>query len=414
MFDRNKNYWLYIESHVYCSIKDDRALLYNTQNGENMETGLQEGLELLRSLHEKKNLGAIYCEGKMLMQTNYREFVYEFCKKGMGNVVDIAQVREKPVQLMPVLSLQRDVTRLQKENDRYTGEEILRYLIELNIYLHDICRQDCLLCSDYFRQKLCCTAKKCTHPETMNISTLRSILSQIRHGTVGKINLLGGSLPEYLHYKELPSLLADFKEQVHIWNHYANFVHSQTILSDFLYDIPVTFPVKENEWQNCVALLKDTKAKYHFFITGIGDYEKTEALIEKYSLQDYIIHPVYTNENHAFFKENVYIHQEEIFHTKHSFRRIFASQKLNTHFFGSLTILPNGEVLANVNNFVLGNVATDTLLDIIHKEMIDNTAWRKIRDATPCVNCLYQYLCPSPSNYETIIGKPNLCHIIKE
>jgi pseudo-rSAM protein len=350
MFDKNKSYWLYIEPCVYCSIKGKRALLYNTQNGESMETDVPEGLELLYSLHEKKNLGAIYCEGKTLIQTTYREFVSEFCKKGMGNVVDATQTTEKPIQLMPVLSLQRDVAKLQRERERYVGEEILRYLIELNIYLCDTCRQNCVFCSNYFRQKLCCTAKKCTqHPETVDSLTLQNILSQIRYGAVGKINLLGGNLSEYPYCKDLPALLSDFKEQVHIWNHYANFAHNLIILPDFLYDIPVTFPLKENEWQNCVALLKGTKAKYHFFITSIDDYERTETLIEKYSIESYIIHPVYTSDNHAFFEENVYINQEEIFQSRHSFRQIFAHQKLNTHFFGSLTILPDGEVFANVN-----------------------------------------------------------------
>lgn len=26
-------------------------------------------------------------------------------------------------------------------------------------------------------------------------------------------------------------------------------------------------------------------------------------------------------------------------------------------------------------------------------------------------DCIYQWLCPSPSNYELVIGQPNLCHI---
>jgi len=45
------------------------------------------------------------------------------------------------------------------------------------------------------------------------------------------------------------------------------------------------------------------------------------------------------------------------------------------------------------------------------KEMLDNTAWRKIRNDYPCCDCIYQWLCPSPSNYELAIGKPNLCHV---
>jgi hypothetical protein len=53
MINKEKNYWLYIASHVYCCIKDEQALLYNTQTGESMETGIREIIALLHSLHER-------------------------------------------------------------------------------------------------------------------------------------------------------------------------------------------------------------------------------------------------------------------------------------------------------------------------------------------------------------------------
>jgi pseudo-rSAM protein len=411
MFDSNKNYWLYIAPYVYCCIKDAQALLYNTQNGANMEINKQELLTLIRSLHEKKNLGAVYCEGEMLMQKPYGEFVNEFCTKGMGNLVDVVQMPEKPIQLMPVLNLQRDVEKLQKGREDNTGVEALRYLVELNIYLHATCGQNCLLCDGYFRQSLCCMKKHGTSPEALGISTLKDVLSQIRYGVVGKINLLGGNILAYSCYEEFSTFLADFKERVHIWNHYANFGNCKILFSEFAYEVPVTFPLDETVWKQCVTLLKDMKVRYHFFIVGTEEYEKAELLIENYGIISYMVHPVYTDMNHGFFEEYVYTSREDIFQTKLSFRQIFAHQKLNTHFFGSLTIMPDGEVYANINSSTLGNITTDTLLNIINKEMLTNTAWRKVRDNTPCSDCLYQYLCPSPSNYEIVIGKSNMCHI---
>jgi len=115
--------------------------------------------------------------------------------------------------------------------------------------------------------------------------------------------------------------------------------------------------------------------------------------------------------NKHFFEANVYLTKEDVFSKSLSFREIFARQKLNTNFFGSLTLMPDGKAYANVNSPVLGNIETESMLDLINKEMNENTAWRKTRNATPCTDCLYQYLCPSPANYEHAIGKPNLCHI---
>jgi len=90
---------------------------------------------------------------------------------------------------------------------------------------------------------------------------------------------------------------------------------------------------------------------------------------------------------------------------------IFAHQKLNTNFFGSLTIISSGDVYANINRPALGNIVNNSILELIKSELIINTAWRKIRDVEPCSNCIYQYLCPSPSNYEIILDKSNLCCI---
>jgi pseudo-rSAM protein len=408
MFNTDKNYWLYIASHVYCRIQEGHALLYNTQNGAYMECASEEIIVLLQSLHEKKNLGAVYFEGKKLAEEPYRSFLAEFCEKGMGGLTDVEQ--DKPIQLMPVLNIQRDVEKLQKDRERSSGENILQYLLELNIYVNDACDVQCPLCTTCFRQSLCCTSNR-EQSHSLSKPTLQKILAQIQYAPVGKLNILGGNILEYAYFKELEILLQPFKEHTHLWVHYANAGNAQTLLSGFKYDIPVIFPVQENKFAECINRLQNEQSNYHFFITGEADYQQTEQLLAAYPITSHTLHPVYTQANRTFFEEQVYMTKEDIFSKPLSFREIFAHQKLNTHFFGSLTVLANGDVYANVNSDKLGNVESDSILNLINKEMSENTAWRRIRDKAPCTNCLYQYLCPSPSNYERVIGKPDLCRM---
>lgn len=411
MFDLNKVYWLYIASYVYCCIKKGQALLYNTQTGDCIETDRRDVIALLQLLYAKKNLGAIRCDEKMLQHSSLREFIAEFCKKGMGDLVDTALVPEKPVQMMPILNLQQDLEKLKKQEDRSIGEDVLRYLLELNVYLYTGCGQQCSHCDKYLHQNLCCSTFSDKKIDILDKSVFQNLLAQIRYGTVGKLNLLGGNLLEYPYYEELPELLANFRGHTHIWNHYTAFAGYKTFSAVFLQDITVTFPIKENLWKHCITLLKDKQAQFHFYITNIEEYKKTKSLTEEYKIRNYSIHPVYTEENDDFFKESVFMDRDDIFQKKIPFRHIFARQKLNTHFFGSLTVLANGEVYSNINNPSLGNVANETMFDIINKEMTINTSWRKIRDLEPCTDCLYQYLCPSPSNYEAVMNRMNLCHI---
>ena len=91
-------------------------------------------------------------------------------------------------------------------------------------------------------------------------------------------------------------------------------------------------------------------------------------------------------------------------------REIFAHQALNTNYFGKLTISSDGNVYSNINGKPLGTINDDVKQLILH-EMENGSYWLKIRDMEPCCNCVYQWLCPSPSDYELQIGKPNLCHV---
>ena len=89
---------------------------------------------------------------------------------------------------------------------------------------------------------------------------------------------------------------------------------------------------------------------------------------------------------------------------------IFIRQAININDFGQLTVMPDGKVYANVNTPSLGTV-DDSPYSIVYKEFTNGQSWFRLRTQAPCENCIYQWLCPSPSNYETVIGQPNLCHL---
>ncbi len=128
-------------------------------------------------------------------------------------------------------------------------------------------------------------------------------------------------------------------------------------------------------------------------------------------ITNFCIEPIYTGANMDFFSEHVFLEKEDIFSSVISMREIFRNQKLNANNFGALTILSDGSAKANMNARTIGNIHQDSILDLIYREMTSNSAWRVIRNKGVCSNCLYRFLCPPPSSYETAIGKPNLCHI---
>ena len=85
-------------------------------------------------------------------------------------------------------------------------------------------------------------------------------------------------------------------------------------------------------------------------------------------------------------------------------------QKLNIQDFGRLTVMTDGKVYANPNHSAIGHIG-ETPHALVYREITEGNSWLRIRDQKPCCDCIYQWLCPSPSHYEDVIGKPNLCHI---
>jgi len=404
MIEIDKKYWLYIYPIAYCCIKEKQAILYNTQSGESIETDNSVILNLLKLLHKKENLGTISCEGNILLQTGILDFIVEFCNKNMGNIADIKQMPEKPTQLMPVLNLQRDI---EKQED--FGTEVLQYLVELNIYPNHNCRQGCQYCNEYYRQTLCC--RSAANSETsLDVSVLQNILSQIRFGVVGKINILGGNILLYPDLLKLSNILADFNDRVHFYVHYKNYKRN-VVLENFHTELIVNFPVDNHVLDKVLSEINREKADVHFIIENEEQCTETGQLVENHGIEKYEIKPFFNGKNIDFFYESVFIDKEDLCSKTLSMREIFKNQKLNSNFFGVLHIFQDGSVKANPNTAILGNIRMNKILDLVYKEMLENTAWRKIRDSQPCRECLYQFICPAPSNYEIVIGKPNLCHI---
>jgi pseudo-rSAM protein len=219
---------------------------------------------------------------------------------------------------------------------------------------------------------------------------------------------VGGNLFSYPLSDKIPEIFEDKKAQIHFWSHYKNFRPSE---HPVIWDIVVDFPVDEQVLSNCIAggMQETAQYHYHFIVQNEGEINLVEKMTAHFDIQDFEMHPYYNGANFDFFKNCIFLNRDDILSSTIAQRRIFCNQALNSNFFGSLTILSNGDVTATMNTPVLGNIFTTSLLELITKELKQNTAWRKTRNEPPCNACLFQYLCPPISNYEMTFQRQNLC-----
>jgi pseudo-rSAM protein len=406
---QNNNYWLILKPHIYVDFKEDGILLYNTKDGGCIETREPEAIQLISDIYKSDNLGVVCLDENR--QSQLHDFVKELMDKQMANIEKIRNEEDKPINLLPILNLQQDVEKLKKRDERLIGENIMNYLLELNIYLNNTCSVKCPNCIEYNRQFNCCTAIAYSSTNNLPIETIQKTFEQIKYSSIGQINILGGNILEYKDMYVLNEISRPFIDIIHCYIHYFNYKKNNYVDTAKL-ELIVNCPINSSKFNNIWKQIDKEKTTVHFIVENEKQYIEAERYISTFNIENITILPFYTGNNLNFFFENVFLKRDDIFSTVIKMREIFRNQKLNSNFFGTITILPTGEVKANINSEKLGNIQNDKILDIIYKEMNINTAWRKVRNEKPCNSCLYQYLCPPPSNYEHAIGKYNLCHVI--
>ena len=111
--------------------------------------------------------------------------------------------------------------------------------------------------------------------------------------------------------------------------------------------------------------------------------------------------PVFNGNNLKFIHDILDFDIDELLLFGPNKHEIFINQTLNIFDFGKLFVLPSGLVYANLCNKPIGSIS-DRLSKLIMHELLNGNSWLRSRREGECGKCIFRYLCPSPSNYETL------------
>lgn len=369
---------------MYVGLTSTHALLYNTIDRITIESDKCEVIELLQATLQHKNYGVILLSDERLQNKSIKDFIRELRMKYMGDIIDVTLSKGKPIQLLPFFNfLDTDKFEIYKRHNFSLNRNVLNKLFEISIYVDN----------------------------SINIKKLIPFLESVPEKL--SINIIG-NIEEVTKYKELLSFLNIHDSPKNMVISYMCVIPLQPVFdNNFSYSIEVSFPVDSRLLYNSMQILHNQALpfEYIFSVSSLSDCQQANQLIEKFQIEKYQLRPIYTGDNIHFFKENVFISKEDILSTHISIRDIFANQILNTNDFGKVNIMPNGDVFANLNHPSLGNIYKNSIYDLIRKEILEGKSWLRIRNQDPCNECVYQWLCPSPSDYEIAINSPNLCHV---
>lgn len=405
-----KTYYLYTEPYTVYSCKGNKILLYNCLDKQSTITTVDKELErIIEGLNREK---FIVLTEEDIQKETVRNFVRLLQVSYNGDILPAGEKQIPPALFHPIVNNQRDFDRLLKVDKINIDNQVMNYLEEVYLYLNGVEEG-----SEYppFRQ----VPSYMNQEGDIDADKIIKWLESIHNKQMNQLNLLGGDVLQHPHFKEIMEVAKSKTHEVKLYYRYDLFKSSylQQLQS---YDIDQLFIVVPMQAVNNTLLeqrtdeMKDFSSfiiQWIFLISSEEEYMQADKFITRHHIDNYQIKPLFNGKNLNFFENEVFLTQEEILSLKPEKREIFANQKINRNDFGRITVLPDGSIFANTNNSSLGTIEKDRMHDIIYHEMNDGCSWLNIRRQPPCSNCIFQWLCPSPSNYESVIGKPNLCHV---
>lgn len=405
------NSYFYLEPYVYLQITSNKVLILNTINNKLILNTNKLIIKICRNLITYKNLYVAKIDNKTLNNKVFSAFFKDIKNSFSGDI--ILNSLTKPIQFSPFIL--NNINGSMKEKD---PEIIMRNLNELTLYINSKCDQNCLHCSDYYKQFLYCTKR--SNNKEFSLNELRFIFQEVEIEKLLKINVIGGNILKYKWLAELSSLTNIRNTSTFFYINILN-INNEA-------DIRQISMLQKNNKNQIIILINGFSTKYFKKIDFLVKNLKQESIIyhfiiEKDSQIDmlsdidnvikrYNIIPFYNGQNLSFFKNLVFTSENDIIGVHHKQSELLSKKYINIIEFGKLIIWNNGLVFGNINTAPLGNIFECDIDNLVYKEIVQGKSWRKRRQFQwPCKNCIYKVICPPISNYERILKRNNLCQV---
>ncbi|MEF9987369.1 MAG: TIGR04150 pseudo-rSAM protein [Bacteroidales bacterium] len=376
-------------------IKSETGLIYNSKYFTLFEFKVTKNISNLCSrLLEFSNLYTIEVDSSVLCEDE-QKFINKIISSKCGK---LSPADTLIISLPPLLNIQKDVNKLIRDKSRGIGEGVLKYFTSLTIQTGGEYKNN-----EYYKQ----TIYPAHTNDLVSLETLSKILEEYSTPYLSLINIVIPNLKQCFDINALLKVLKYYKGICILTP--VDTSNSEAILRIINEDVKVKLIYDNSESIHSKSLSDINGLSYKFIIRNIKEYNTYYNTVQELDLNKYEMVPVF-DYNMDFFEENVFLLKKDLIGSKLSRREVFIHQAINTNFFGNITIMPDCKVYSNVNCPAIGCI-TDSVYDIILHELENNYAWRLLRTKEPCNECVWQWMCPSPSNYEFIIGKQNICSI---
>jgi pseudo-rSAM protein len=422
--DKSKVYFI-LEPYVHINTSETEILLFNTLSKQNIEITKEH--VLFNILKEIKNSFYVLEIKRDLIKTHDFKSFIKTIYDGFFGYLKVLDSDNKPNQLVPKLLVDLDEA---IEKARASNKELeypMENLFFLSLYLNSYSRSSLPNKHPFFKQ-----FDSPIYPidkekkKELDFDLLDVFYRSINKYNLIKIDVFGGNFLEYNQFYPLMQLFNKKHLSYHFhiyaedlifsWSNDSKTADKIALIQNLNHQLDLYFsePNEEKYKQTLKTIsslnIEKKNLKSHFIIKNEEELNAFEAIESKYNLNNFKIHAAYDGNNMDFLRANVFMSKKDILENKNDQIDLLKNDKINLNDFGKLRVLPTGDVYANLNHAVLGNLQSGNLSQLVNKEMLFLNSWFKTRkNADPCMNCAYNSLCPPISNLEYTLKTFNLC-----
>lgn len=399
-----KKHWLTLHGNTFLWIKRGRGFIYNTDNKKKLIFSLSDKIEkICVHLLKTENLYSIELPEEIIKDKEIHKWIDSILNIQAGTLSLNTTSTNRSISLKPILKIQDNKEYYEEQHKQGFKGKILQNLHELTFYINGSKYGN----NEYYKQSIF-PIEKCSE---INSSKIFTFIKNSRNLFLRNINLVG-DIFSYPDFEKLLHYISSFSLEITIHIMIQDFLNYISKVKNIKWPSQIEFNVILNTMWDLTGLQTISfPFSFTVFVFSENDFIQFSNILKTLSTNINIrFIPLYIHTNRLFFESNIFLEKEDLEKMELSKNEIFIRQALNTTNFGKLTVLPNGNVYANVNETPLGTL-DESPYSIIYKEFTEGKSWLKVRDQAPCTSCIYQWMCPSPSNYEIILEQPNLCHV---
>ena len=379
-------------SSSFLWVENKKGLIYNVDTHSSLLFDLSDNLirdicdqwldinNLYTASFDEANIGPVFLS-----------FAEAIKNKGLGFITDD---KDNTVSLPPVLKIKHSVENKDYFHGTLSSGPVLMYLMKLRVFMGG-------------QTEECSWWKQSLYPISSNnkidVYSLLVFLQQCDSRLLANIDLVISKW-DTTNIACFAKELTNYKQKVRFFFAHPDPAFRNDILdclADEGYAVIQVCP--PDLTKNEVTWIPGRK--YHLLIRSEEEYAHWESLLDSERLIDYKFKPIAEN-NIDFFRNNIFLSEEEILGQKLTKKDIFRHQSLNMNQFGIFYIFPDGTIHPAADAPAIGTLE-DPVHHIIIRELEENHAWLQTRRLmSPCKDCIYHDLCPSPSVYERILGVP--------